>query len=162
MWKLALGVLYYSATLVITFGIKIPCGLFIPSLVIGSLTGRLVGMAMEIFSHAHPSTLLPFGDCDRCIVPGVYSLIGACAFLGGATRMTVSMVVIMVELTAGLSLIVPLMVSAFTAKIFGEFLHHGGIYDEHVHLNSYPFLENAVEYKYKASALDVMRPKYDY
>lgn len=65
----------------------------------------------------------------------------------------------MVELTAGLTLIVPLMVSAFTAKMFGELLNHGGIYDEHIHMNSFPLLENAVEYKYKASALDVMRPK---
>jgi chloride channel 3/4/5 len=55
-------------------------------------------------------------------MPGVYALVGACAFLGGATRMTVSLVVIMVELTSGLSLIVPLMVSSFTAKLFGEFL----------------------------------------
>ncbi len=41
--------------------------------------------------------------------------------------MTVSLVVIMVELTSGLSLIVPLMISSFTAKLFGEFLHKGGI-----------------------------------
>lgn len=52
---------------------------------------------------------------EQCLIPGVYALVGACAFLGGATRMTVSLVVIMIELTSGLSLIVPLMISAFTA-----------------------------------------------
>ncbi len=102
-----------------------------------------------------------FGGCKQCIVPGVYSLVGACAFLGGATRMSVSMVIIMVELTSGLSLIVPLMVSAFVAKIFGDFLNHEGIYDEHVHLNQYPLLENNVNYDYSACALDAMRPRYN-
>ena len=104
--------------------------------------------------------MLHFSECDQCIVPGVYALVGACAFLGGATRMTVSMVVIMVELTSGLSLMVPLMVSAFVAKIAGEFLNHGGIYDEHIHMNKFPLLENNDDYKYSACALDAMKPKY--
>ncbi len=95
-----------------------------------------------------------------CIMPGVYALVGACAFLGGATRMTVSLVVIMVELTSGLSLIVPLMVSSFTAKLFGEFLCKGGIYDAHINLNGYPFLDNKDEYEYSALAIDVMKPQY--
>ena len=69
---------------------------------------------------------------EQCVIPGVYAIVGACAFLGGATRTTVSLVVIMVELTSGLSLSVPLMVSAFTAKLFGEFLVQGGIYDAHI------------------------------
>ena len=34
--------------LVITFGIKVPCGLFVPSLAIGAITGRIVGVFMEI------------------------------------------------------------------------------------------------------------------
>jgi chloride channel 3/4/5 len=96
---------------------------------------------------------------EECIVPGIYALVGACAFLGGATRMTVSLVVIMVELTSGLSLIVPLMVSAFTAKLFGEFLCSGGIYDAHINLNGYPFLDNKEDYPYTSLAQDVMKPQ---
>ena len=95
----------------------------------------------------------------ECIIPGIYALVGACAFLGGATRMTVSLVVIMVELTSGLSLIVPLMISSFTAKLFGEYLHQGGIYDAHINLNHYPFLDNKEEYLFPASASDVMTPQ---
>ncbi len=74
--------------------------------------------------------------------------------------MTVSLVVIMVELTSGLSLIVPLMVSAFTAKLCGEFLCSGGIYDAHIELNSYPFLSNKDSYSITSSrAIDCMKPQ---
>ena len=65
----------------------------------------------------------------------------------------------MVELTSGLSLIVPLMVSSFIAKLFGEFLCPGGIYDAHITMNNYPFLDNKEEYQYSAIASDVMEPK---
>lgn len=68
-------------------------------------------------------------------------------------------VVIMVELTSGLSLIVPLMVSAFTAKLFGEMLCKGGIYDAHINLNNYPFLDNKEEFMFNTMAYDVMRPQ---
>ncbi len=95
----------------------------------------------------------------ECVVPGVYALVGACAFLGGATRMTVSLVVIMVELTSGMMLIVPLMISAFTAKLFGELLCKGGIYDAHINLNNYPFLDSKDDYEYSSLATDVMIPQ---
>jgi chloride channel 3/4/5 len=50
IWKLVLALIFYLAMLVITFGIKVPCGLFVPSLTIGAITGRLVGVGMEIIS----------------------------------------------------------------------------------------------------------------
>ena len=53
---------------------------------------------------------------EHCVTPGLYAVVGACAFLGGVSRMTVSLVVIMSEVTGGLSYIVPLMVTALTAK----------------------------------------------
>ena len=56
------------------------------------------------------------GECAKgtlsssCITPGLYAMVGAAAVLGGVTRMTVSLVVIMFELTGGVRYIVPLMV----------------------------------------------------
>lgn len=65
----------------------------------------------------------------------------------------------MVELTSGLSLIVPLMVSAFSAKMIGEIFCPGGIYDAHIRLNNYPYLDNKGGYELSANASDVMTPK---
>ena len=41
----------------------------------------------------------------------MYALVGAAAALGGVTRMTISLVVIMFELTGGLSYVIPIMVT---------------------------------------------------
>ena len=46
----------------------------------------------------------------NCVTPGMYALVGAAAALGGVTRMTISLVVIMFELTGGLSYVIPIMV----------------------------------------------------
>ena len=49
-------------------------------------------------------------------MPGLYSMVGAAAALGGVTRMTVSLVVIMFEVTGGLQYIVPFMVATMASK----------------------------------------------
>jgi chloride channel 3/4/5 len=50
------------------------------------------------------------------ILSGLYAMVGAAAALGGVTRMTVSLVVIMFELTGGLTYILPLMVGVLVSK----------------------------------------------
>lgn len=46
-----------------------------------------------------------------CITPGTYAFLGAGATLGGITGLTVTVVVIMFELTGALTYILPTMVS---------------------------------------------------
>jgi len=65
----------------------------------------------------------------------------------------------MFELTGGLTYIVPLMVSAVTAKWVGDALGKGGIYDAIIELNGYPFLDNKEEFNYTSLASDVMNPR---
>jgi chloride channel 3/4/5 len=65
----------------------------------------------------------------------------------------------MFELTGGLSYIVPLMAAAVTAKWVGDAFCRGGIYDAHIQLNGYPFLDNKEEFNYTTIAADVMKPR---
>lgn len=55
--------------------------------------------------------------------------------------MTVSLVVIMFELTGGLQYIVPLMAASMFSKWIGDAFGNEGIYDGHIRLNGYPFLD---------------------
>ena len=96
---------------------------------------------------------------ENCVTPALYAIVGACAFLGGVSKMTVSLVVIMFELTGGLTYIVPLMAAAMTAKWIGDGFVRGGIYDAHIELNGYPFLDNKEEFNFTTTAADVMRPR---
>ncbi|MPC90090.1 H(+)/Cl(-) exchange transporter 3 [Portunus trituberculatus] len=87
-------------------------------------------------------------------------MVGAAAVLGGVTRMTVSLVVIMFELTGGVRYIVPLMAAVMASKWIGDAFGREGIYDAHIILNGYPFLDSKEEFSHTTLAHDVMRPGY--
>ena len=65
---------------------------------------------------------------EYCVTPGLYAMIGAAAALGGVTRMIVSLVVIMFELTGGLTYIVPIMVAVLISKWVGDAFVKDGMY----------------------------------
>ncbi|XP_041987066.1 H(+)/Cl(-) exchange transporter 5 isoform X2 [Aricia agestis] len=162
VWLLMLALLLKLVMTVFTFGIKVPCGLFIPSLALGAIAGRIVGIGVEQLAYNYPKIWLFSGECstgDDCITPGLYAMVGAAAVLGGVTRMTVSLVVIMFELTGGVRYIVPLMAAAMASKWVGDALGRQGIYDAHIALNGYPFLDSKDEFQHTSLAADVMQPK---
>ncbi|UJR28387.1 hypothetical protein I4U23_009628 [Adineta vaga] len=152
-----------TSLFILTFGIKVPCGLFIPSMTLGAITGRIVGILFETLVYYWPNFFLFAFECgtadEQCVVPGFYAVIGACAFLGGVTRMTVSLVVIMVELTGGLSYSVPLMCAALVSKLVGDALVGEGIYDAHIKLNNYPYLDIKAEYIDQTTTITVLESK---
>jgi chloride channel 3/4/5 len=73
--------------------------------------------------------------------------------------MTVSLVVIMFELTGGLTYIVPIMIAVMISKWVGDAIIRDGIYDGHIHLYGYPFLDSKREFTHNTLACDVMRPR---
>jgi chloride channel 3/4/5 len=131
----------------LTFGLEIPAGIILPSMAIGALYGRAVGLIVEVWQAAHPSWLI-FQSCEPdilCVTPGTYAIIGAASALGGATRMTVSIVVIMFELTGVLTYVLPIMIAVMISKWVGDAISPRGIYESWIHFNGYPFLDNRDE-----------------
>lgn len=127
----------------ITFGLQIPAGIILPSMAIGALTGRAVGIIMEIWQGNHPG-FIGFQACAPdlpCITPGTYAIVGAAAALAGVTRMTVSIVVITFELTGALTHVLPIMVAVMLSKWVGDALSRRGIYESWIRLSEYPFLD---------------------
>ncbi|TDZ23978.1 H(+)/Cl(-) exchange transporter 3 [Colletotrichum orbiculare MAFF 240422] len=136
---------FFLAT--VTFGLQLPAGIILPSMAIGALTGRAVGIIMEIWVTNHP-TFFPFASCEPdlpCVTPGTYAIIGAAATLAGVTRMTVSIVVIMFELTGALTYVLPIMIAVMISKWVGDAFSRRGIYEAWIHFNEYPFLDNSEE-----------------
>ncbi|XP_052263703.1 H(+)/Cl(-) exchange transporter 7-like isoform X2 [Dreissena polymorpha] len=111
-----------------TYGLSIPSGLFIPSLLLGAAWGRLFGRSLQlIFPHA------------VWLDSGKYALIGAAAQLGGCVRMTISLTVIIIEATGNITFGLPVMIVLMIAKWIGD-LFNEGIYDTHIHLQGVPIL----------------------
>ena len=160
IWQLSWALVVQIVLVVFTIGTKIPSGLIVPSISIGAIAGRLFGVITEqiAFKNQHLSILQY--ECgvsnEHCVTPGLYAVVGACAFLGGVSRMTVSLVVIMSEVTGGLSYIVPLMIAALTAKWVGDAFGEG-IYEENVKLSGYPYLENREGFPFTVKAGEAIR-----
>ena len=130
-----------------TFGLQIPAGIILPSMAIGALYGRALGILVQIWQKNHPEALI-FAGCEPdipCITPGTYAIIGAASALGGVTRMTVSIVVIMFELTGALTYVLPIMIAVMISKWVGDAFGKRGIYETWIQFNEYPFLDNRDE-----------------
>ena len=85
-WCLFIFFAFYISLAVVVYGIAVPSGLFVPSLLSGAAFGRLFG---NLALRLHPK--LAFSN--------TYALIGAAAVLGGMARMTISLTVILLECT---------------------------------------------------------------
>ncbi|GAB7350936.1 hypothetical protein MBLNU459_g1445t2 [Dothideomycetes sp. NU459] len=103
---------------IITFGIKVPSGVIIPALDAGALFGRLMGQWI-----------------------GIFAMVGAAAFLAGVSRMTISLCVIMFELTGELEYIVPHMIAILVAKWVADALGKESVYDLAQNVLGHPFLD---------------------
>jgi chloride channel 3/4/5 len=107
----------------ITFGCKVPSGIIIPAMDAGALFGRMIGQLIPDIS------------------PGIFAMVGSAAFLAGVSRMTVSLAVIMFELTGEVNFIPPFMIAILTAKWVADAISADGVYDLAQHLQGHPFLE---------------------
>ncbi|XP_012640786.1 H(+)/Cl(-) exchange transporter 6 isoform X2 [Microcebus murinus] len=147
---LSLFIVFYFFLACWTYGVSVPSGLFVPSLLCGAAYGRLVANILKSYiglSH---------------IYSGTFSLVGAAALLGGVVRMTISLTVILIESTNEITYGLPIMITLMVAKWTGDFFNKG-IYDIHVDLRGVPLLEWETEVEMdKLRASDIMEPNLTY
>ncbi|KZV93417.1 putative voltage-gated chloride channel (clc-a) [Exidia glandulosa HHB12029] len=141
---LLLATIFRVGFVVVSYGCRVPAGIFIPSMAVGATFGRMVGIIVKAMYRANP-TAAYFSQCPQdspCITPGTYALLGAAAALGGVMRITVSVVVIMIELTGALTYVLPLMVVLLATKSVGDYFGSGGIADQMIKFNGFPYLHD--------------------
>ncbi|KAF8978010.1 glycerol ethanol, ferric requiring protein [Entomortierella lignicola] len=161
-WKMV-ALLFFAlimrlATCTISYGAKVPAGIFVPSMAIGALFGRMIGLIVRAAQVSYPGFFL-FSSCKPdvpCITPGTYAFLGAAAALGGVMRLTVCVVVIMFELTGALNYILPTMITLMVTKTVGDYFGRGGIADRYIRLNGYPFLDKE-EHSFGIAVSQVMK-----
>ncbi|KAI8805553.1 clc channel, partial [Cladochytrium replicatum] len=145
---------------VVSFPLKVPAGIFVPSMAVGAIAGRMLGMGVLLLRDAFPEHPV-FSSCPvegDCVIPGVYAMVGAAAALTGVTRMTVSLVVIMFELTGALSYTLPIMLAIMISKWLADFLCRASIYEKMIGLNGHPYLDQKREYVHSKTVVEVMEP----
>jgi H+/Cl- antiporter ClcA len=104
--------LVFLFLMVITFGIFIPSGLFMPTLLTGSSLFGWAGLLIQ--RHILPS-----------VVPAHMAMVGATAMLAGIQRTTVSLCVIMMEATGQTQVLIPLIISVVVARYVGDLFNEG-------------------------------------
>ena len=111
-----------------TYGTAVPSGLFVPLILVGAQYGRLMGMSLKY--------LWPDQDIDN----GTFALLGAASMLGGTVRMTISLTVIVLEITNDIKFLLPIMMVIMTSKSVGDRINMA-LYDAHIGLSYTPMLE---------------------
>lgn len=114
---------------ILSYGLVAPLGLFMPVILTGATYGRLIGMLM-----GSKSTL------DN----GLFAVLGSASLLSGSMRMTVSVCVILLELTNNLLLLPLVMLVVLISKTVADYFN-SNIYDMVLKLKNFPFLQGHAE-----------------
>ncbi|KAL3480725.1 chloride channel [Aspergillus californicus] len=162
--SLTVALIIKSLLTVVTFGIKLPAGIYVPSMVVGGLMGRIIGHITQYLVMKYPTFLLFGSSCpaaanmDSCVTPGVYAMVAAGATMCGVTRLSVTLAVILFELTGSLDHVLPFSLAVLCAKWTADAIEPHSIYDFLTEMNSYPFLDNKLQPMSDAQLGDIVRP----
>ena len=107
----------HLVAMIAAFGTAVPGGVFLPSIFLGACGGGGVGLLLR---DALPDSW--------DVQPGLYALIGAAATLGGVFRSSISLVVIMVEGTGGISFVFCIIVAVMVSNAVSGWFHRHGVY----------------------------------
>lgn len=129
---------------IITYGCKVPAGIFVPSMAAGATFGRALGIVVESIVESHPNSPL-FSSCAKdgakCIIPGSYAFLGAAAALSGITHLTITVAIIMFELTGAVRYIIPTIIVVAVTKCINDHWGKGGIADQMIKFGGLPLID---------------------
>eukprot|EP01132_Coremiostelium_polycephalum_P001196 gene1196-1509_t len=119
--------LFYLILSILASGLWVAGGLFVPMMMVGAGFGRFTGQLVGMW----------FTGIDSSI----YALVGTSAMMAGYCRMTIALVVIMVELTEDTQYLVPIIIAVMIAKWVGDFFNES-VYEHLMELKYIPFLQS--------------------
>lgn len=126
---------------IFSYAVVVPAGLFGPVILTGASYGRYVGMLIGSKSSLNH---------------GLFAVLGAASFLGGSMRMTVSLCVILLELTNNLLLLPLVMLVLLVSKTVADGFN-ANIYDVMMKMKGFPYLESHTEpYMRQLTVADVV------
>ncbi len=126
-WHLVMIVFCVKFCLIVfAGGASAPGGLLIPSMTLGSALGYLIGSLQFHFLELGLAT--------------TYAHVGMAAFFCAVSRVPITAVVIVFEMTADFNLVLPLMISTVASYLVAEQMETGSLYDRMleargIHLN---------------------------
>lgn len=119
-WAAIAFVAEFLLTLV-AFGTGAPGGLFAPSLILGCTLGYLVGLCQSYLLGA--------------ALPTTYALVGMGAFFSAVSKVPITAIVIIFEITTDFNLVLPLMIGSVTSYLIADKILPGSLYDKILQLN---------------------------
>jgi len=139
--SLVLFLLLNFCCLILAFGISVPSGLFMPSIMTGAAFGGLLGIQLRKFVLAHNTDcwIMAVEDFDHHLVPGLYALVGSAAMLAGVFRSSISLAVILLEGTGQIQYLLPILLTIGVAKITAD-IFVDGLNEVQLDLKEMPFL----------------------
>lgn len=93
-------------------------GVFTPSLFVGAALGAAVGIVSGEFA---PHSVGPYGG---------YALVGMGCLVAGTTRAPIMAVMVLVEMTRGYDIVLPLMLGCITSSLVARAVYAPSVYDE--------------------------------
>ncbi|MBD2504477.1 chloride channel protein [Anabaena azotica] len=145
-WLFAAIALLVQFTLIIfTYGAGAPAGLLVPTLVLGAALGYLVGATEQSLLGMSAAT--------------TYAQVGMAALFSGVSKVPITAVIIVFEMTTDFNLVLPLMIVSVIAYLVAEKFDKRSLYDlllewKGIHISKQPSAEGFLS---QITAADVMQ-----
>lgn len=125
-----------------TYGVWVPSGLFLPGIIIGCSVGGLYAeLQALILGNTIADSYTPDSSGYTSDTAVTQVLVGAGAMLSAYSRLTYSLIVVMLETTSSIDIFMPMMIAIMTARAVGNILSVS-LYDRAIRAKQMPFLKS--------------------